>query len=1091
MCLVDVAYAEPAVDALPTGGQVVSGDASIAISGATLNVNQTSQRAIVHWDSFNVGKDATVNFNQPNSSASTLNRISSGTPSQIYGKINAIGEVILQNTAGVYFSKSASLDVGSIAATTHSISNDDYNNGKYHFDRNGSTASVINEGNIKAGLNGYVAMLAPEVRNSGLIVAQMGTVVMAAGERVTLNFDTTSHLVSITTTPATINTLIENKSAVTVNGGTIILSAKAMNTLVSGVIKQSGTLDASNVANKVVSVGGRIMIDGDNINIAANSETLAHGAVAGGSVAISASRILTTEAQSKINVSAIESGNGGVIKTSAPSTLLAGEMTALGGLSSGKGGAVETNADTLTLANTSTVNANNQDVLSDKGTWTINLPNLTMTSSIADVISNTLNITNVKLNLLASSFDLLKGQIIEKIAGTKSFFEINSKTEMNIAGNISSHESAPLDLILSSYESILVSSSSTINVRNIDAEAPTISVAGNLNAYGNSSQDSSPFLALLGARLAITGNLRSGSKQNSGRILLKGSDEVNISSSGNIVTAGNNGGVVEILSSHGAVTVAGAIMTNGESGRGGTIKINASQNILMSNANLLANGTTDGGLIIVASNNADVNFQQSFIQTNGGAGVGGTILLSGVNNTLISSTEISARGYIQGGSIKVGNDLANQLIPFSRYTEIDLNSVLNASQINSNIQNNQGGLIETSASTVNLLGSINAGRGGMWLLDPFNITIDSTKAGYIKTVLDAGSSVTITTASASNTVGLNSISGSSGVGDITIDAAITSSGAGASLTLIAANDIYVNQAITLSGAGSSVTFTANNTNLTSNITTYGNQTFNSNIRLLSGVTLTSNGGDVNITGNVIGISGLIEFLGAGVYKYNGTSYTVGVGSSPINVLYNTSTSTYSWQAQSTSAEVLLVAGGGGGGMDMGGGGGGGGVISTTVVTASQTWYEIKVGDGGTGAPAANTNGQPGGHNYTINATAGGNSTMQNAGTTLTAIGGGFGGTSYWQAPLGGQGGSGGSGGGAAGYNAGTSGKNGSGTAGQGYAGASGYGSHVSGGGGGAGAPGNTGGSNGASSGGRWPRRESENSSRPCSRRTGRPPRPLP
>jgi fibronectin-binding autotransporter adhesin len=1065
LSLVDMAYAEPAVNALPTGGQVISGDASIATSGATLNVNQTSQRAIVNWDSFNVGKDATVNFNQPNSSASTLNRISSGTPSQIYGKINAVGEVILQNTAGVYFSKSASLDVGSIAATTHTISNDDFNNGKYHFDRNGSTGSVINEGHIKAGLNGYVAMLAPEVRNSGLIVAQMGTVVMAAGERVTLNFDTSSHLASITTTPATINTLIENKSAVTVNGGTIILSAKAVNTLVSGVIKQSGTLDASNVANKLVSVGGRIMIDGDDVNIATNSETLAHGSVKGGSVAITASRSLTTEAKSKINVSAIESGNGGSIKTTAPSTSLAGDMVALGGASSGKGGVIETNADSLTLANTSSVNANNQDGISDKGTWTINLPNLTMTNSFNEVISNTLNTTNVKLNLLTSSFNLLKDQVIEKIAGAKTLFEINTKTQMNIAGNISSDASAPLDLILTSYESILVSSSSTINIRNIDAEAPTISVAGNLNAYGNSNQGSSPFMALLGARLAIAGNLRSGSKQNSGRILLKGSDEVNINSSGNILTEGHDGGWIKILSDNGSVNIVGTIMTNGESGRGGTIHINASQNILMSNTNLLANGISDGGLIVVASNNGDVNFQQSFIQTNGGAGVGGTILLSGVNNTLISSTEISARGYIQGGTIKVGNDLANQFIPFSRYTEIDSNSVLNASQINSNIQNNQGGLIETSASTVNLLGSINAGRGGMWLLDPFNITIDSTKASYIKTVLDAGSSVTISTASASNTVGLNSISGSSGLGNITIDAAISSSGAGASLTLIAANDIYVNQAITLSGAGSSVTFTANNTNLTSNITTYGNQTFNSNIRLYSGITLTSNGGDVNITGNVIGISGLIEFLGGGIYKYNGTSYTVGVGSSPINVLYNSSTSTYSWQAQSTSAEVLLVAGGGGGGMDIGGGGGGGGVISTTVVTASQTWYEIKVGAGGSGAPAGCSGAQACDHNFTINATAGGNSTMQNAGATIIAIGGGYGGTSYWTSPLGGQGGSGGSGGGAAGYNAGTSGKNGSGTAGQGFAGASGYNSHVSGGGGGAGAPGNTGGSNGASSGG--------------------------
>ena len=90
----------------------------------------------------------------------------------------------------------------------------------------------------------------------------------------------------------------------------------------------------------------------------------------------------------------------------------------------------------------------------------------------------------------------------------------------------------------------------------------------------------------------------------------------------------------------------------------------------------------------------------------------------------------------------------------------------------------------------------------------------------------------------------------------------------------------------------------------------------------------------------------------------------------------------------------------------------------------------------------------GGHNFNINATSGGNSTLQYAGGTLTAVGGGYGGTSYWSSPLGGQGGSGGSGGGASGYNAGTSGKNGSGTLGQGYAGASGYNHHVSGGGGG-------------------------------------------
>ncbi|MBV5323229.1 filamentous hemagglutinin N-terminal domain-containing protein, partial [bacterium] len=183
----------PDVNALPTNGLVVAGTAHISTdnsnaSAPILNVNQSSQRAVVNWERFDVGAAATVNFNQPNTQASTLNRISDPNPSKVFGKINAPGEVVLVNQAGVYFAPSASLDVGAVVATSHSINDADYMAGKSQFDRNGATGKVINEGNIKTALSGYVALLAPEVRNSGVIVAQMGTVVMAAGERITLNF---------------------------------------------------------------------------------------------------------------------------------------------------------------------------------------------------------------------------------------------------------------------------------------------------------------------------------------------------------------------------------------------------------------------------------------------------------------------------------------------------------------------------------------------------------------------------------------------------------------------------------------------------------------------------------------------------------------------------------------------------------------------------------------------------------------------------------------------------------------------------------------------------------------------------------------
>ena len=77
-CLVGVALpaaaappTSPAANALPTGGQVTSGSATISQSGNTLNINQSTQKMIANWGSFDIGKDARVNFNQPSASSTS------------------------------------------------------------------------------------------------------------------------------------------------------------------------------------------------------------------------------------------------------------------------------------------------------------------------------------------------------------------------------------------------------------------------------------------------------------------------------------------------------------------------------------------------------------------------------------------------------------------------------------------------------------------------------------------------------------------------------------------------------------------------------------------------------------------------------------------------------------------------------------------------------------------------------------------------------------------------------------------------------------------------------------------------------------
>lgn len=255
---IGVAHADtPAPAQLPTGGQVAAGAASIAQSGARMDVTQTTNRAVINWNTFNVGAQAHVNYNQPSASSATLNRVLDTNPSQILGKITANGQVFFVNPNGVYFGKGSSVDVGALVASTKNIKDADFMAGNMKFTRDGSTGSVVNEGEIRAALDGFVALLAPEVRNEGVIIAQLGTVALASGEAVSLQFDGEGRLHNVTVEPSQIKALVENKGAVLAPGGLIILSARAVDRLQGGVVKNSGTLEATGMSLR----GGKIVLD--------------------------------------------------------------------------------------------------------------------------------------------------------------------------------------------------------------------------------------------------------------------------------------------------------------------------------------------------------------------------------------------------------------------------------------------------------------------------------------------------------------------------------------------------------------------------------------------------------------------------------------------------------------------------------------------------------------------------------------------------------------------------------------------------------------------------------------------------------------
>ncbi len=386
--------APPAANQLPQGGVVTRGSANIVTNtGQTqLTVNQSSNRAVIDWTSFNVGSQAKVQFNQPSSSAVTLNNILGNNASQIYGQISANGQVFLSNPNGVYFSPTAQVNVGGLVATTGKANADEFMAGKASFNRGGSTGSVVNEGQLTSAAGGYIALLAPEVRNQGVVVAQAGTVALASGEAITLSFNNSgTGLAGITTTPQTIAALVENRSAVLAGGGQIILSAHALAALQGSVVKNSGQLSATSLTEK----GGKIVLMADSIELTGTSRIDANGPQGGGTVLVGgdwqgsgdmrqATRVTMVQGTS-IEANATEQGDGGKVVLwsdvhyASSVTQVDGRIEAKGA-GTGNGGLVETSGQTLQVGAKTQVNTGG-------GEWLLDPSNITISSSTTSSIA--------------------------------------------------------------------------------------------------------------------------------------------------------------------------------------------------------------------------------------------------------------------------------------------------------------------------------------------------------------------------------------------------------------------------------------------------------------------------------------------------------------------------------------------------------------------------------------------------------------------------------------------------------------------------------------------------------------------------------
>lgn len=235
--------------AMPQGEVIRSGDATIQRSddNKRMEVNQSTKRVAIDWSSFDIANDERVHFKQPDASSVALNRVTGDARSVIDGQLSGNGRVYVINPNGVLFGKNASVDVGSLVASTAKVSDaamagfgSSTGDVALSIDDANAKAAVINEGRIKAE-GGLVALHAAVVENAGTINGDK--VALAAAKNISLAADTAGKLnFTVDGTLAKASTL--NSGVLKSDGGYIVMTAKQAGDVMSTVVNNTGTIEA-------------------------------------------------------------------------------------------------------------------------------------------------------------------------------------------------------------------------------------------------------------------------------------------------------------------------------------------------------------------------------------------------------------------------------------------------------------------------------------------------------------------------------------------------------------------------------------------------------------------------------------------------------------------------------------------------------------------------------------------------------------------------------------------------------------------------------------------------------------------------------
>jgi filamentous hemagglutinin family protein len=407
--------AGPAPTTLPSGLNVVQGSAQVAtvLKGTAAQMTvRNSAGAILNWDSFNIGAQAGVHFQQADAASKVLNRVTGSDPSSIFGSLTSNGQVWLLNPNGVLFGAGARVDVAGLVASTLRLDDnaflDGLRSGRFSFADGAAGATVRNEGALRTAHGGHLVLLAERVENAGTLDAPGGALLMAGAKSATLVDSALPYLAAVVPAGEVLNLgraaadggVVDVYASVVNQQGLVRADTVALDAQGRVVLKAADTLmlaDGSTTqatGTAAGSTGGRIDLLGARVGLVGTATVDVSGDAAGGAVRVGGGLqgqdrtvdnaqavYIGPEARLRADATGATGTGGSLIVWSDTATRAWGHFSARGGLAGGDGGFIETSGGWIDARPASI------DVTSRggrAGTWLIDPNNLTISNTGPD-----------------------------------------------------------------------------------------------------------------------------------------------------------------------------------------------------------------------------------------------------------------------------------------------------------------------------------------------------------------------------------------------------------------------------------------------------------------------------------------------------------------------------------------------------------------------------------------------------------------------------------------------------------------------------------------------------------------------------------